>query len=371
MSSELYVGLMSGTSVDAIDAALVDLIGGKQRLVTHLNYAIKPQLKTEILALCLEPNPPLDLLGSVDRDIGLAFAEATDALLEKANVLSKHVMAIGSHGQTIRHRPDQRDHGPFTMQIGDPNIIAFNTGITTVADFRRMDMAAGGQAAPLAPLFHRAFFDQGGRLSVVNIGGISNVTHLNSNSTSGYDVGPGNVLMDAWIKRHQGAEYDHDGSWAESGTVSDDLLTVLLEHPYLALPYPKSTGREEFNLGWLDASLAQLSSQPEAADVQATLLMFTARCIAQEIVKQPCQRLLVCGGGARNSALMTVIARELSDVDVYSTDNFGIAPEWVEACGFAWLAQQRIAEQPLNLSAITGSQQPVILGAVYRGKPTT
>jgi anhydro-N-acetylmuramic acid kinase len=367
MSSKLYVGLMSGTSVDAIDAALVDFSGGKHRLVTHLSHAIKPSLKAEILALCHQQYPPLDLLGSVDRDLGLAFAEATDALLKLAGVPSKHVVAIGSHGQTVRHRPDQRDGGPFTMQIGDPNIIAFHTGIATVADFRRMDMAAGGQAAPLAPLFHRAFFGQGDNLSVVNIGGISNVTHLSSNSTSGYDVGPGNVLMDAWIKRHQGVEYDRDGSWALSGSVSKDLLTLLLKHPYLALPYPKSTGREEFNLEWLDERLALLSDQPDADDVQATLLLFTARCIAQELVKQPCQRLLVCGGGARNSALMATIARELKDVDVRSTDDFGIAPEWVEACGFAWLAQQRMAKQTLSLGAITGSQQSVLLGGVYGG----
>jgi len=367
-----YVGLISGTSVDSIDAALVRIEDHRIELIHALSYAIEPELQQLILELCHADQVRLDLIGTCDRMLGEHFGAAAQEVIASGGVAPDAIRAIGSHGQTIRHRPDVEGGGPFTMQIGDPNIIAFTTGVDTVADFRRMDMAASGQAAPLAPIFHRALFGASDHdRTLCNIGGISNVTWLpSSGEILGFDLGAGNALLDGWIGRHKNLRFDRDGLWAASGQVQQDLLAAMLQHPYLALPPPKSTGREDFNLSWLDSVLGKLGHGVAAEDVQATLLEFTAQTIASGIRTDYLGReLFVCGGGAHNKQLMQRLAELLSPVPVSSTLDLGIAPDWVEACGFAWLAHQRLEFQPGNHPAVTGARALRVLGGLYCGKP--
>jgi anhydro-N-acetylmuramic acid kinase len=280
------------------------------------------------------------------------------------------VRAIGSHGQTLLHRP--RAHTPFTLQIGDPNRIAERTGIDVVADFRRRDLAAGGEAAPLVPAFHAAAFGvRGEARAVVNIGGIGNVTLLHADGrVSGFDTGPGNCLMDLWVQEHRGKPYDDAGQFAASGNVDPALLELLLQEPYLALPPPKSTGRELFNRPWLRKALARRTAP--IADVQATLCEFTAATIASGMTAKgfaPTE-LLVCGGGAFNGELMRRLAARLPGVTVRHTGSAGIAPDQVEAAMCAWLAHQFLAGRPGNLVAVTGARGPRVLGALHRGGVT-
>ena len=363
--TELYIGLMSGTSIDSIDAALVDLNNDRFQLVAALNTEIPATLQHEIKALCLPGNNEIDRMGAVDRQLGRHFSEAVQQLLSASGYSASQIKAIGSHGQTIRHRPNLGDDS-FTLQIGDPNTIAQLTGICTVADFRRRDMAAGGQGAPLAPAFHRAAFSSPGiNRVIVNIGGMANATLLaDGQPTIGFDTGPGNVLMDGWIARHRGLNYDRDGEWARSGKPQPQLLARLLQHPYLQRATPKSTGREEFNLPWLD-SLCPDNIDP--ADVQATLLDYSAQSIADALNLLPTavDEVYTCGGGAYNSALMDSLQERLAPRVVASTSALGIAPEWVEGAAFAWLAKQTLSGLPGNLCSVTGAAAPVILGAIY------
>ncbi len=362
--SQLFIGLMSGTSLDSIDAALVDFSTGSAQLLSSYEHPIPAALQQELTALCLPGDNEIERMGVADKTLGRAFAMAVKQLLQATNISPSEIAAIGSHGQTIRHLPDIDN--AFTLQIGDPNTIAFETGITTVADFRRKDMAAGGQGAPLAPAFHAAFFstEDNSPRAVINIGGISNVTLLHpAGDITGYDIGPGNILMDLWTQQHKQQAYDRDGEWAASGKVIESVLQAMLREPYFAQQAPKSTGRELFNRQWLDRYLADADYEPK--DIQATLLELTAKSIAEELNQHHCKDIYISGGGAYNKALMRRLQVLLAPYSVSSTDSLGIAPQWVEACGFAWLARQTLNRQSGNQIAVTGASQPVVLGAIY------
>jgi anhydro-N-acetylmuramic acid kinase len=365
--TEYYLGLMSGTSADAVDVVIVDFANDKIDLTASHSVSLSSSIRQQIHALAAPSDNEIDRLGELDQQLGEVFADSINQLIRKSQINPNQVIAIGSHGQTIRHRPPDSVTHPFTLQIGDPNIIAERTGITTVADFRRRDMAAGGQGAPLVPAFHQAVFHSSvTNRVVVNIGGMANITWLpKSGKTSGFDTGPGNVLMDSWILKNLGRAYDANGDWAASGTIDESLLARLLAHPFLQQTAPKSTGREAFNLAWLETELASLQAAP--ADVQATLLALTAESIAKDIVQltsASCE-VFVCGGGAYNLKLMAELQSRLPQAKLASTAAFGIAPEWVEAMAFAWLAKQTMERKNGNLSAVTGAKREVILGGVY------
>ncbi|MCC7249753.1 MAG: anhydro-N-acetylmuramic acid kinase, partial [Lysobacter sp.] len=300
--------------------------------------------------------------------IGRIFADAAGLALRDSDIASDRIAAIGSHGQTLRHRP-QGDH-PFTMQLGDPNLIAEHCGVRVVADFRRRDVAAGGHGAPLLPALHAALLTapQEHR-AVVNLGGIANITLLpptgdTHGEVRGFDTGPANALMDAWCLRHTGAGYDRDGAFALSGRVDTALLSTLLQEPWFSLPAPKSTGRDQFHLGWLERHLSGQESPP---DVQATLLALTARTVADALnAAQPgTSRLIACGGGVHNPALMRALAATLPRVTVESSAAHGLDPDLVEAMGFAWLARQTVLGRPGNLPSVSGARGPRVLGAIY------
>lgn len=365
---QLYIGLMSGTSADGIDAALVDMQTTPRLLATH-SYPFPNKLREQIHSISLPGPNEIDRMGVLDAELGRYFAQSTRELLAKVGVTPDQIIAIGSHGQTIRHRPPGASANSFTLQIGDPNLIAELTGITTVTDFRRRDMAAGGQGAPLVPAFHRALFHSLKQDKViVNIGGMANITWLPAKSdVCGFDTGPGNVLMDYWIHEHQGLGYDKHGAWAALGLANNELLQSLLSDPFFKKTFPKSTGREHFNRQWLGQHLQQLPSSPTNQDVQATLLELTARSIADSInlLSQTSKEVLVCGGGAFNARLLERLGNLLPNCSVDTTTSQGIEPQWIEAMAFAWLAKQTIAHKPGNLCAVTGAKREVILGGVY------
>lgn len=363
--SDLYIGLMSGTSVDGIDAALVDFASAQPRLVASHYAPFTPALREKILALCSPGDNEIQRLGELDIELGRAFATAVKALLDKSQTPRDMIKAIGSHGQTVRHMP----HAPFpfTLQIGDPNIIAAETGITTIADFRRKDVALGGQGAPLVPAFHQhSFASSTVARAVVNIGGMANASLLiESRPVIGFDVGPGNVLLDHWIHQHQQKNHDENGSWAAQGNIQAALLKHLLDDPFFKLPPPKSTGREYFNANWLNRHL--VAEQYSPVDVQATLTELTAQSILQAVTPYLDKgEILVCGGGAHNAFLMSRLqALAESNLQVASTAKYGLDPDWIEAIAFAWLARQTLQQQTGNLPAVTGSRQAAILGGVY------
>ncbi|WP_438951714.1 anhydro-N-acetylmuramic acid kinase [Porticoccus sp.] len=368
---ELYIGLMSGTSADSIDAVLANLSGGQHQLLTTLSCDID-DLKSDIHDLATPGLNEISRMGQLDRELGIRFANAVNTLLHREGLDSSQVIAIGSHGQTIRHYP--AGHGvthPFTLQIGDPNTIAHLTGITTVADFRRRDIALGGQGAPLTPLFHRAAFEQSGTpRAIINIGGIANITLLYGDGVSsplGYDTGPGNGLMDSWILQCLGKAYDDDGQWAGTGQVIQPLLEQFLTTPYLLKKAPKSTGRELFNPEWLSYQLASFGDSADPVDLQATLLEFTAQTISTSI-KESHPRIreaYICGGGAYNGTLVRRISALLDPIHVGNTAALGVLPRWVEAMAFAWLAQQTLAGKPGNEPTVTGASKASILGAIH------
>ena len=366
--SEYFLGLMSGTSLDGIDAAIVDFGGSFPTIYAAHTVPFEPELRQAILSLAQgQTTHEIEALGTLDTRLGEHFAQAALDLIEHSGLPRDAIRAIGSHGQTIRHRPDLQY--PFTLQIGDPNIIAEHTGITTVADFRRRDIAAGGQGAPLVPAFHAMCFrTPAENRAILNIGGMANLTILPADAAtavSGSDTGPGNVLLDAWISRTQGSSFDAEGAWAASGTVIPALLERLMNEPFLRGAPPKSTGRELFQLDWLDRQLHGLTAP--AADVQATLCAFTARSITDALHSwaPQTQRLLVCGGGARNLQLMNVLRAELTGITLDSTAAHGLEPEWIEAAAFAWMAQETLASRPSNIPSVTGARHPVILGGIY------
>ena len=363
--SSLYIGLMSGTSIDSIDAALVDFSQSTPTLISAIEQPIPAALKQQLVDLCQPGDNEINHMGAADRELGLVFADAVETLLIQSKTTAQDIAAIGSHGQTIRHHPNGK-HG-FSLQIGDPNTISLNTGITTIADFRRKDIAAGGQGAPLAPVFHRALFGNSDTArAIINIGGISNISVLNADgSTTGYDTGPGNGLMDYWIQRHQSQAYDNDGAWAASGTAIPELLNTLLADDYFAQPSPKSTGRELFNPQWLQDKNTE--DQYSDCDVQATLLALTCESIAREVEQLiNTNEIFICGGGAYNSTLIQALQARLAPRAVSTTDDLGIAPKWVEACGFAWLAKQTLAGLAGNNPSVTGANKQTVLGAIYQ-----
>ena len=370
--TNLYIGLMSGTSADGIDVALVDFNSNAIKLLAHRESALEPEIKDKILQLCQPGENEIDRMGALDRQLGYQFALACKQLLLHAKLPASAITAIGSHGQTIRHRPTQSHGNAFTLQIGDANTIAEHTGITTVSDFRRRDIAAGGQGAPLAPAFHKAAFHSSkASRAVVNIGGMANISYLPSKGkVIGFDTGPGNVLLDTWIFHKQNKTYDRDGAWAASGKCIPSLLQQLLQHPYFYLSPPKSTGREAFNRTWLLEQLEHHAKYEKEEDIQATLLELTAVTISQDILAlnqgKPLE-VYICGGGAYNQQLMHRLARLLPEHSVGSTKQLGLAPEWVEAVAFAWLAKQTMEKQPGNLPAVTGAERSIPLGGIYWG----
>ncbi|WP_420008737.1 anhydro-N-acetylmuramic acid kinase [Xanthomonas sacchari] len=363
----LFLGLMSGTSADGIDAALVRFgHDGNPQLQLGRTYAWAPQQRAALIALGEGGDiASLDALGQLDAEVAIAFAEAALRLLDDAGVAPAAVRAIGSHGQTVRHRP--LADPAFTWQLGDGNRIAELTGIATVCDFRRRDVAAGGHGAPLMPAFHAAMLGAAHEdRAVLNLGGIGNLTLLPAHgAVRGFDTGPANALLDAWCQRHRGQPYDAGGAFAASGTVDADLLQRLLADPWFALPPPKSTGREQFHLRWLEACLD--SPAPAPASVQATLLELTAATVADALLaQQPATRqLLVCGGGVHNPLLLARLQARLPGVQVQSTQAQGLDPDYIEAMGFAWLARQTLAGLPGNLPSVSGARGPRILGAIH------
>ncbi len=367
--ADYFIGLMSGTSLDAIDAALVRFEGDGFHFVDAIEHAYTPSVQASLHALCQSGKDEINRMGRADREVAFAFSLAVNALLEKTGMKAEQITAIGSHGQTVRHHPNG-DCG-FTVQIGDPSTIAEQTGITTVADFRRRDIAAGGQGAPLVPAFHEALLASDTPKQIVNIGGIANITRLNATNqpqpaiTTGYDIGPGNTLMDQWIKHQLNKAYDDDGAWASTGAVNQALLKQMMETPYFALPPPKSTGRELFNLEWL-ASKTEASPPCSPVDIQATLLELTATCIATDINTHGNQGdVIICGGGAQNSALMRRLTACLSDHTVLASDDIGISSRFMEAMAFAWLAKRALDGHTGNLPSVTGAKRAVILGGIY------
>ena len=370
-SSALYLGLISGTSVDSIDAALIRFGGGAPQLLGTHACPWPSDLRDRMLALAQgEGVLDLDAFGRLDVEIGHCFADAALQLLEQCQIAPREVRAIGSHGQTLRHRP--AGEYPFTLQLGDPSVIAERCRIEVVADFRRADIAAGGQGAPLLPILHAMLLGRPGVSRVVlNLGGIANITVLDGDgNVLGFDTGPANGLLDAWCQRHRGEPFDRDGLFAASGRVDQPLLDAMLADPYFSLPPPKSTGREYFHLAWL-AAHAQLGSL-SAADVQATLLELTVRSIAAAIVQQApfAEEVLACGGGVHNGALMRRLGDVLAPRAVLSTSHYGVDPDFLEATAFAWLARQRLLGLPGNLPAVTGARGPRVLGAIYSAPAT-
>lgn len=365
--SPLYLGLMSGTSADGIDAALVRFpASGGCRFEHGLTHEWDPALRAELIALGEGGElSSLDALGRIDAQIGIGFAAAANRLLQQAGVDRSSVRAIGSHGQTVRHRP--LADPAFTLQLGDANRIAELTGITTVADFRRRDVAAGGHGAPLMPAFHLAMLGTADEdRAVLNLGGIANLTLIPREGTPrGFDTGPANALMDAWCLRHRGEPFDADGAFAASGQLDEALLARWLAEPWFALPPPKSTGREQFHLEWAQAHLAE--RQISAADVQATLLELTAATVASALLAHlpGVKRVLVCGGGVRNPLLLRRLGARLPGVTVESSAAHGLDPDYLEAMGFAWLAQRTLEGLPGNLPSVTGARGSRILGAIH------
>ncbi|MBB4129655.1 anhydro-N-acetylmuramic acid kinase [Xanthomonas sp. 3075] len=368
--SPLYLGLMSGTSADGIDAALVRFADDSHRrcdLVAGTTVAWEPQLRETLVTLGQGAEViAIDTLGQLDAQVGLAFAAAANQLIDDSGIERGRIRAIGSHGQTIRHRP--KADPAFTWQIGDASRIAEHTGITTVADFRRRDVAAGGQGAPLMPAFHLAMLGAGDEdRAVLNLGGIGNLTLIPRNgAVLGFDTGPANALLDSWCQQHQGTAFDADGRFAASGQVDAALLNALLADPWFALAPPKSTGREQFHLGWALQAM-QSTGTATAADVQATLLELTAASVADALLRlQPdTRRMLVCGGGVRNPVLMARLAARLPNVVVESSARHGLDPDYLEAMGFAWLAAELLAGRAANLPSVTGAAGPRLLGAIH------
>ena len=366
LGKEYYIGMMSGTSIDGIDAVLVELDNKNITLMGQYSAAIPDTIRDAILRLTQPGHDEINQLLELDARLGELFANTVIQLCQQTRVAAREVKAIGHHGQTIRHRPTP----PYanTLQIGDPNYIAEFTGITTVADFRRRNIAQGGQGAPLLPAFHsHVFRDPQQMRAIVNIGGISNVTILiPGENTFGFDTGPGNMLMDLWCKKHKGTSYDNNGDFAASGNIYQPLLADLLAHPYFNMPPPKSTGRELFHEEWLNTYLENHPALPPA-DVQATLTAFTTRSIQQAILKYAPQitEVYLCGGGAFNQHLVKEIRHLLEPRQVDSTQALGIPPQLVEAIAFAWFAKQTLHQQSVDLMDTTGSDRPTLLGGIY------
>lgn len=371
--ADLFIGIISGTSMDGIDCVIVRQVSGELSLQASHTAKYPNKLRDKLFSTCAEPTISLAELGQLDIAVGKAFGTAINKMLEEYRIKPGAISAIGSHGQTLFHLPSG-EH-PFSLQIGDPNTIAELTGITTVADFRRRDMAAGGQGAPLAPLFHQYFFHKPDTSRcVLNVGGISNITWLDPKpeaAPTGFDTGPGNVLMDLWTSRWQGRPYDNNGEWAASGQINNELLQLLMQEPYFSATPPKSTGRELFNANWLEQRLTGFGLTTPA-DVQRTLLELTAKSVANAVLQSKpstfnasIKEMLVCGGGVYNGLLMLRLQELLPDIRVCSTEQHGMSPDWIEASTFAWLASRTLKHEKIDTGVLTGASHPVIMGGVY------
>jgi len=358
-----YIGLISGTSMDAVEGVLADFDTTPPTIAAACSQTLPEALRQQLKQI----NSATSLAAVMELDSRIAdiFAAAAGSLIHAAGISAGDVAAVGSHGQTIWHSPASEP--AWTLQIGDPNRIALQTGITTVADFRRMDMAAGGQGAPLAPIFHAAMFRGEHTRVVLNLGGIANITVLPGNAAqpvSGFDTGPANTLLDAWAWRYLQTPCDRGGTWAAGGSVIPGLLKKLLADPYFRQPSPKSTGPEYFSLGWLGTSLEENHAP---ADVQATLVRLTAETVAAAVRDHAAgaREVIACGGGVHNPVLMAALAECLAPVTLTTTADYGLAPDRIEALCLAWLARERLAGRPGNIPAVTGAMRPVILGAIY------
>ena len=354
--SRLYIGIMSGTSLDGVDVALCAIDKGRCVLKASYFLEMPLALKDEII-LMINASLTLKSFGELNNNLALLFAKGVNRLLEKESLSPSDIVAIGSHGQTLWHEPNSEN--PFSMQLGNPSLLAVKTRIDVVADFRSKDVACGGQGAPFAPAFHQFLFADIEDCAVLNIGGMANISILGENLI-GYDTGCGNVLMDMWIQEHQNSSYDRGGEWAKSG----ETHTLLLEDYYFNLSFPKSTGREYFNKKFLIKYLDSLGKIPNE-DIQATLLALTVKSIANEIKKFHIKELLVCGGGAKNIFLMGQLQKELPLVTVKVTDDYDVDSDNLEAMIFAWLAYKRLAGEQVDLKSVTGAKNNTILGGVY------
>ena len=362
--SDLYIGLMSGTSLDGADGVLVDFSSPKLHVLASAAEAFSSDLRAELLALNTPSHNELHRAALAANQLAQVYAKVVGSLLHDAGLAAKDIQAIGAHGQTVRHQPAFG----YTTQLNNPALLAERTGIEVVADFRSRDVAAGGQGAPLVPAFHQSVFGKPDATTLVlNIGGISNLSILPANgSVLGFDCGPGNALMDAWCHQHTGQRFDEGGQWAASGQLIPELLTHLLDEPYFALPPPKSTGRDLFSMAWLASKLQPFATQrPE--DVQNTLTEFTARACMTDAnsYSKDSKELIVCGGGAFNQHLMRRLQAGLPSLRVISSDAHGLPPLQVEAAAFAWLARQTTLRLPGNLPSVTGAAGLRILGAIY------
>ncbi len=369
MPSELYLGLMSGTSLDAIDAVLLDC-RSRPRLVASLSLPLEPELRETLLALCQPGDEEIFRMGIADVAMANALAHAANCLMQEAGCTPDDIAAIGSHGQTVRHHPESG----FTLQLGDPNLIAELTNCHVVADFRRRDIAAGGQGAPLVPAFHAAMLRQPGEhRCVLNLGGMANISWLDADARRpvlGFDTGPANVLMDGWMQAQLHQPMDRNGQLAQQGRIIETFLEQLMQHPYLSLPPPKSTGRETFNQAFLQSTLDSMDGVFSHPDIMRTLLEFTARSIAQSVLDLGQQgRLIACGGGSYNPLLMQRLQALLPCFVVETSSAHGIEPQWMEAMAFAWLAWARLHGQPGNVPSVTGARGLRCLGGLY--SPTT
>ena len=365
---ELFIGLMSGTSVDAIDSVLMDLSGPASRVITRSSQALHKELKKEIHRVILKRAWPQDV-EEVDREFARACSASVHRLLQEASIQADRITAIGSHGQTVFHDPSGTP--AVSVQIGSPGQIARTTGIQTVGEFRQADIDAGGQGAPLACAYHEALFrTREEDRTVVNLGGIANITCLPADPASditGFDTGPANTLSDAWARKHLERDFDDDGKWAQAGTIDQDLLHRMLEDPYFKRQPPKSTGREMFNLSWLRQKLDQYGKPVRNVDIQSTLVELTARSVARAVESHAprTSRVLLCGGGCFNAYLVSRIRKAMRDVPVACTGAYGVPEKWMEAMAFAWLAKQHLEGIPGNIPSVTGAKRKVVLGKLY------
>ncbi len=364
---EYYIGLMSGTSLDGVDGVLVDLARTPLQVLQHVHRPLEPALARELLALNSTGDNELHRAALAANALVRDYAAVVQALLQATGLKPSDVVAIGSHGQTVRHRPGEFDGTGYTLQLNNPALLAELSGITVVADFRSRDVAAGGQGAPLVPAFHAALFGQPGQtVCVLNLGGIANLSVLQDGQVRGWDCGPANALLDTWCLQHTGQPFDDAGRWAASGRVHPHLLQELLNEPYFTLPPPKSSGRDLFNPDWLAARLARFADVA-AADVQATLAELTARSCASDLMREApaCRRLIVCGGGAFNTHVMQRLQALLPVCAVVGSQEAGLPPLQVEAAAFAWLACRTVRGETGSVESVTGARGARVLGAIY------
>lgn len=359
--SELYIGVMSGTSLDGVDIVLCEVKENSFELLHSCEYPYPKHLKNEILTAIDEP-VTLKTIGELDTKLGKLFADTLNRFIVDNKINMDSITAIGLHGQTLWHEPNSEY--PFSMQLGNASIVSALTGVSVVSDFRQKDIAFGGEGAPFAPAFHNYLFSRlDKKTAVLNIGGIANISILRE-ELIGYDTGCGNTLMDLWISAKKSKAYDENGDWANSGTCSQRLLKLMLDDPYFSLPTPKSTGREYFNKDWLDKHLNYFEEFTNE-DVQATLLELTATSCANEAKKFDTELLIVCGGGAKNTLLIKRLKEIMSPIEVVSSDECGVSSDFMEAMAFAWLAYKRVHKEKVQLSSVTGAKQDTILGALY------